>query len=269
MKKGFVLTIVFTLLALLVVQQTLFLLSLSRPQFGPDDSYVRDDLGRDSLVLLGVDYNISKASGQTTIEVKDFLPSKLTSPITTAADFQSFVEGPYSLRSGRNVTFASPFPSSLSFQPYLSYGYPSLSKPSLTASGPFTGISIVGSLSANCATSCGNDTSYSWTWDSSGIPVSLNIKDGAGSPILLNGSSSGMVDPTLPHSFTTTLSGGSFTFSIVSVSGTPALDIAASGTKASLNQSFTFAGQPPVRAVLPLGLAIDGANYSSMILEEK
>ena len=256
-------------------------LTVSEKKIGTKIADVADNVAWDLRKLLQLDELAVERNGPvTTVRLSAKMPSIAGDPAAALASYASFLNGPYSQRTGANTTLD---PASLSapsvYFDYLGFNvsWANLSKTSMLAYAPaLEAIDSQGKLSANCNGTGGPRCSFSsasWSWVSCGagtLNVSLRIADHGGSTVSINGASSGCVTASQANEFTMIGAGGNMTVSAGTVAGvSPAFGLSLTGAlgyDSALSANFSSTG--PVRARIPAALTINNRSVGSLVLAE-
>ena len=282
--KGFAFTIMFAALFFLLLQSVSLYLASRGSDVLSQTNQIRadragqamDDLSYDllSYLELSVESDPLNASNRTSVTFSDIIPSTLSSPGTEFGEWAALAEESFAVSSNINVTLNTTDFSlnpRLVVLPYnLTYGYSSLGKPQLLVNGSGSVTNYTIALRLNRDINAVNGTGWNWSADPTSLYVVLDIEDGAGEQLLVNGQAAGYIDPSLDNRFVLfgtpsgnlTLDAGTF-----DGSGTPALRIVPAGLSARVNTTILLSGVPEVTIYAPITARV-GEQESSLIVFE-
>ena len=274
MRKGFVLSIVFAFIFAIVLGTVLSysdkasegeLLKAGDPTL--KKAFVRDDIAFDLKQLMGVNVSIEKTASSTEVSFADSTPSNLSNPSQEETDYIDFAEGDYADATNSEISL-NPSPQIIVSPAGLTYSYSGWGKDSVTLEGEADELIVVARINDSCATDCSTATTYSWKWASSGLKVKLDLRDANGAQIMVNGSTSGFVDPSESNLLSVALAGGgSFDLS-TGGSSQPKLSFS-SDAPTLVNTTAVLPGTSPATVSVDAGLVIDGESYEYLPILQK
>jgi len=215
-----------------------------------------------------------------TVRLWTKMPSSASDPSGALSAYSDFLSGTYSQKAGANVSLgASALSAPFVYFDHLGFNYTwnNASRSEMLAYGAsLRMVDSQGNLSGDCNSTgiprCAF-SSASWAWIGCGegtMNVSLNISDAGGEPVSVNGASEGCVNASEANEFTIVGVPGNLSVGAGSVGGkSPAFGLALNGSM-GYDSNFTaaFSYNGPVRATLPVSLAINGRQVSSVVLAE-
>ena len=282
MRKGFVYTILFTALFLVLLMiARIYLLSegsmgLSKAEKGSVDSagLVMADLSLDLLHFfdLRIESKTLPAASRVNLTFHNTIPSDLAYPGTEFGEWTAFVENDFSEKTNLNISM-----NYVDFQlhptivvsPYnITYGYSALDRRRLVINGSsaITNYSIVMRLSRNINET--NASNWSWSATPTSLFIAFDIEDSEGERILINGQEAGYIDPSVYSSFT--LSGTPSGRMVVEAGSLPgygshSLAFNASDLRARLDTTLLLNGTDGVTVFAPIWVAVN-EQQSNLVL---
>ncbi|VVC03887.1 Uncharacterised protein [Candidatus Burarchaeum australiense] len=268
MKKGFAFTLLFVLIASLLVFMAADALKwkTGEPSFrGVSKSAdIADDVAQDFFTLMNVSVGASRNATHATLSFGDSLPSRLAAPEDAVTSYVQFIEGEYANATNANISVLGTSPAIRFSAPDFSYEYGSWSKGSVSLVGEADAYFITARLDKECG-AC--QAEGAWNWTDGGTFVMLDIQDSQGTAVAPGDKSSGYINPQQYNYFEVMLADNSSSFQLSAFGNE--LAIAPANVKATINSKVSIRHAGEIRAAMPVDLIVDGTEFNGVPLLEK
>jgi len=273
--RGFAFTLVFVLIAALLVLTAVEALRWKRgePTFADvgKRAYIADDVAQDILGILDVSISASRNGTHALLSFSDSIPSRLSAPDASMAEYVGFIERRYANLTNSNITVGGLEPLLRFSAPEFAYRYSGWDKRGVGLVGDADSYSITLVLDRECEGRGGGgrrrcEPEGPWNWTSKGTFVELDIRDSRGQRVEPGGRSSGYIDKEQFNAFTVALRGGGML--TVTVGG-DAFRIFVDNAGAELESEVAVRHEGGIRAEVPVEVTVDGTTFAGVPVLEK
>jgi hypothetical protein len=272
MKKGFVFTLVFSLLFLMLLYTAsayIALLQARQAALDKDDpgreAYFADDVGYDYLSIWGMGTSLSRDSSKAYWTIRDRIPNRIGDLRGKVIEYQNFISGEYSRANNIRASAELDESGEILLEPNaVSYGHSSRSD--IVVEGNALEYRITAKLSKSCAGGC--ISSGNWNWGSSGDGpyVFLDITDANGSRIDAFGRTSGYLRLNETNTLYIPLENAG-AMELRLSSGYMKMEFSNAG--AETTTTLGVDGSSPLKVYAPVKLTIGERTFQRIVLLEK
>jgi hypothetical protein len=272
MKRGFVFTVIFSLLFLMLLYTAIIYSDMEKARSVALDSvdsgrtlYFADDIGGDYLTLWGMSTGISREGGKIRWTVTDRIPNDIGNMEPKLSEYESFVSGEYSrvnnIRAGATLDRAG----ELSLSPQgLTYRHTSRSD--IVLEGNALEYRISGKLLKSCGGGCTSSGSWVWGIAGDGPFVIIDMTDANGSRIDILGKTSGYVKLNQTDVVSIPVENGG----VVEIRLSEGyLRMEFSNVGAETKTTLAIDGNSPVVVYAPVRLKVDERSFERIALIQK
>ncbi len=269
MRRGFAFTLIFVLIASLLVLIAVDAMNWKQgePTFAEVSkrAAIADDIAHDFASIMNVSFAASRNDSHILLSFSGSMPSQLADADGAVAGYEKFVEGDYAKLTNSKIKINSMQPAIRFTGPDFSYTYTGWNAQELALAGKADSYYIKVRLDKVCGAGCIPEGT--WNWTDAGTYVSLDIRDSEGTSIAPAGRSSGYVNAQQHNYFTAMLADNSTSFSL-SLSGYE-MRMSPGSAHAAVDVRVAISHAGAVRAEVPLNIEVDGTHFSEVPVLEK
>src|SRR3989338_5696369 len=263
MRKGFAFTLVFVLIASLLVLVAVDAMNWKQgePTFVEVSKRagIAEDVAHDFVSIMNVSFTASRNESHVLLSFSGSMPSQLADD--AVAGYEKFVEEDYARLANSKIRIDSVQPAITFTEPDFTPAYGGWTAQELALAGQADAYYIKLQLDSECGAGCIPDGA--WNWTDAGTFVSLDIRDVGGSSIAPpGGKSSGYVDVQQYNYFAVILADNSTSFSLSLLGDEMRINPGSAHVAVDVRVAISHAGA--IRAEVPLDIEIDGTRFNGV-----